>query len=194
MTDQGPVIEALTRRLAECPRDFLEEPVLGGRGKIFVDAVVSDLVMDLGGSPLSRQGAENFKSGDKKQRNRLRLVLVAAWLLHDDAFREAGVYAKPAYEFLRSGLKELAGVVSADLFVTDPDRREELARLCLEALDLLPGGETKAQAADRLKTLGSVERQKVIEETRAAEKRARELRAAMEKKRAEEAAAKATHE
>ena len=194
MTGQGPVIEALTRRLAECPRDFIEEPVQAGRGKIFVDAVVSDLVMDLGGSPLSRKGAENFQSGDKKQRNRLRLVLVAAWLLHDDRFREAGVYAKPAYEFLRAGLNELAGVVSADLFVTDPDRREELARLCLEALDLLPGGETKAQAADRLKTLGSIERQKVIEETRAAEKRARELRAAMEKKQAEEAAAKATHE
>ena len=50
-------------------------------------------------------------------------------------------------------------------------------------------GESEAQAADRLNTLSSVERTHVIQETRAAQERVRQVREAMKKKAAEEAAA-----
>ena len=78
----------------------------------------------------------------------------------------------------------------APQLVSDPDRREELARLCLRALGLLPAGETAAQAQDRLTTLSTAERQRVIREAREAERRAQKIREAMVKKAAEEAAAK----
>lgn len=192
MDREGPPLEALLRRLAECPPEFLAEPRQGPTGVIETAAVVSDLVVDLGGSPLSAAQAEPFRPAKetKTRRNRLRAVLVTAWLLHDAWFREHRGLAGPALAFLTGGLEELAGLVQAPLLTTDPERREELARLTLQALGLRPAGETVAQAQDRLTTLNSAERQRVIKEAQAAEQRAQKIREAMAKKAAEEAAAR----
>lgn len=199
MSGSGPLLEQLTRHLAECPPDFLAEPRLGTRGVVRVDAVVSDLMEALGGKPLSITRAKAFSpesSTAKVRRNRLRLVLVACRLLHHHWFREAAQaagndsLAGPALDWLAKGLDELSALVAADLFVTDPERREELARLCLAALDLLPRGENKAQAEDRLRTVSAVERKRVVQEAKAREEHARKVREAMEAKKAREAAAK----
>ena len=85
-------------------------------------------------------------------------------------------------------------LIQAPLFVSDPERREELARLALKALGLRPAGETGVEAQDRLTTVSSVERRRVILGTRNAQRRAAEIREAMRKKAAEEAAAKASRE
>ena len=108
--------------------------------------------------------------------------------------QKAGEIRKAGGAWLGTGLDALAGLVAADLFVTDADRREELARLCLAALDLVPEGETGTQAADRLHALGSVQRNRVIQEMKEKERRAREVRKKMQEKRAREAAAKANRE
>ncbi|MEW6266029.1 MAG: hypothetical protein AB1641_23395 [Thermodesulfobacteriota bacterium] len=194
MKQEGPLLEKLTHRLAECPADFLAEPRIGETGQVYVEAVVSDLLLDLGGEPLAEAEVPVFHITNKKMRNFLRLVSIAGWLLHDEWFRRAQRYNQPARAFLKTGLNQLADLVAADLFVTDPDRREELVRLVLNALELRPQGETPAQAADRLKTLGSVERIKVLEATRAAEERARKIREKMREQAAREAAAKASPE
>ena len=52
MTTEGPLLETLTRRLAECPADFLAEPGLGGQGAVNVAAVLNDLMRELGGAAL----------------------------------------------------------------------------------------------------------------------------------------------
>jgi len=194
MIKEGPILERLSHRLSECPADFLAEPRIGQRGGVYVDAVISDLLMDLGGDPLSKSGAGPFQATDKKDRNRLRLVLVSSWLCHDEWFRQREGLARPVYAWLKGGLGELGRLVAADLFVSDPDRREELARLCLEALEFVPYGETDDQAADRLNTLSSVERNRVIKATKAQQARTRKLREAMQRKQAREAAAKVSHE
>ena len=54
--------------------------------------------------------------------------------------------------------------------------------------------ELSAKAQDRLTTISSVERKRVIEETRRAQERMRKIREAMQKKAAEESAAKASRE
>ncbi len=195
MKEEGPLLETLTRRLAECPGDFLAEPRIGKSGAVHVDAVVSDLLRDLGGAPLTQSQAAVFQSKDaKKDRNRLQLVLIAGWLLHDEWFRQGEHFAEQAHSFLAERLTELAGLVPASRFISDPDRREELARLCLNQLGLHPAGETIAQAQDRLDTLNTAERQRVIRAAREAEERARAIREAMAKKAAEEAADKWTRE
>ncbi len=195
MNKEGPVLETLTRRLAECPADFLAEPRIGSLGSVHVDAVVSDLMRELGGAPLSKIEASIFQASDAKQhRNRLSLVLITCWLLHDEWFRSQQQFAMQAYRFLRQGLTELAAMVQATKFVYDPDRREELVRLCLKALGLRPAGESIAQAQDRLATLNSAERQRVIRASRAAEERAHAIREAMARKAADEANAKAMRE
>jgi hypothetical protein len=196
MRDEGPELEALTRRLAECPADILAEPRTGGGGVVHVDAVVSDLLLALGGEPLDEEGAAPFRVGrpDRGVRNRLRLVLVAAWLLHDPWFAARGRFAGAARPFLVSGLDALATLVDAPQCVNDPDRREELARRALAALGLRPAGETAAQAQDRLTTLDSVERKQVIATARSVQEHARKIWEALRKKAAEEAAAKVSRE
>ena len=194
----GPPLELLTRRLAECPAEFLAEPRIGRHGQVRVVAVVADLARDLGGPLLSSAQVEVFqpRGGDQAaaQRNWLALVLVGAWLLGDPWFRDGQRFGLGAVELLASGHNELAQLNVAGTFISDPDRREELARVCLNRLGLLPAGETAAQAADRLSTISSSERQRVLEAARVAEERARAVREAMVKKAAEEAAAQSSRE
>jgi len=195
MNDEGPLLETLTRRLTECPADFLAEPRIGKAGAVHVDAVVSDLLRDLGGASLTPEQAAVFQSKDaRKDRNRLSLTLIACWLLHDEWFRDQKRFAAQVHSFLSEGLTELAGLIPAPRFVSDPDRREELARLCLRQLGLRPAGESAAQAQDRLTTLNTAERQRVILAAREAEDRTRAIREAMAQKAAEEAADKWTRE
>ena len=175
---EGPLLETLLRRLAECPGEFLLEP-----GVVNIDAIVNDLVRDLGGEGLPKPLGKAH-----------RAILVAAWLLHDPWFVERGGFAGRARKFLSEGLDAIAPLVPVEKLVSDPERREELARLALRALGLRPRGESLAEADDRLATLDSVERQRVIEKSRAAEQRARDIREAMKRKAAEEAAARYNRE
>jgi hypothetical protein len=195
MTAEGPLLETLTRRLAECPADFLAEPRMGNKGVVTVAAVINDLVNELGGAPLTSEQAKSIEaSAQKKERNRLRLMLVGAWLLYDAWFRRERRFAAQAARFLIDELAEAAGLTDAGKFVADPDRREELARLCVKSLGLRPAGETEAQAQDRLATLNTAERQRVIKAAREAEARAQAIREAMAKQAAEEAADKWSRE
>ena len=191
---EGPLLETLTRRLAECPAEFLAEPRIGVTGEVRVAAVVSDVLRDLGDGPLTPAQANAFQPNEvKAHRNRLRLTLIACWLLRADWFREHGK-AEAAHIFLRDGLTEAAALTPASQFVADPDRREELARLCLKALGLRPAGESLAQAQDRLATLNTAERQRVIAAARVAEERAQEIRRRMAEEAAREAESKVMRE
>jgi hypothetical protein len=194
MTAEGPPLESLTRRLAECPADFLAEPRIGATGSINVAAVVADLLRDLGGTPGLAQLAAFESKNAKRDRNRLRLVLIACWLLHDACFRERTGLANYVSTFLVTGLTELAELTQAPKFVSDPDRREELARFCLKSLGLRPVGESEVQAQDRLATLNTAERQRVIKAAREAEARAQEIRRKMAEKEAYEASLKTFRE
>jgi hypothetical protein len=195
MNREGPPLETLTRRLAECPAEFLALPRVGETGTVHVDAVVSDLLRELGGEGLSLEAARHFQSRNRKaDRARLSVVLLASWLLHDDWFRVRPGFAAPVLKLLSEALAELAATTAAAKFVADPDRREELARFCLRELGLRPAGETIAQAQDRLATLNAAERQRVIKAARQAEERAQKIREAMKKQAEEEANAKAMRE
>lgn len=188
MTQEGPYLETLTRRLAETPPEFLAEPIIAGQGVVEVKAVIGDLLHVLGAQPAGTAQMPN-------QRNALRLMLIASWLLADDWFKRHGPpLAKEIEQFLTVGVQELAASVAVEKFTTDADRREELARVSLAHLGLRPAGESEAQAQDRLLTISSSERQRVIKAARAAEARAQQIREEMRRKAAEEAQAKAMRE
>jgi len=193
--EAGPQLEVLTRRLAECPPDFLAEPRRGGAGVVQVAAVVADLLADWSAPALTPAQAAAFQAAASQAKvNWLRLVLLACWLWHDPWFVRRAPSAQAALTCLSKDLAGLAKLVPAPQCVLDPDRREELARLCLKGLGLHPEGETPAQAQDRLNALDSVERQRVIEAARSAEARSRAVREAMAAKAAQEAADKWSRE
>jgi hypothetical protein len=215
MEREGPLLESLIRRLAETPADFLAEPRMGQSGRVETAAVVGDLLRLLNIEPrpeqlnafVSRRGplttadlpeyAERNSpefSQLRHARNRLAIALVLCWLLADDWFRRAGLDADHLFQLLNDGTVELAPQVPAKRFVTDPDRREELARMALARLGFRPAGETLAQAQDRLTTLNSTERARVLKASRAAEERAQKIREALIKKAAEESADKWTRD
>jgi hypothetical protein len=191
------MIERLTRRLAECPPDFLFEPKEDPASRISVGAVVSDLLRTLGHPGPVHPGAAVFEEKTRTAavlRHR-RLVIIAAWLLHDECFRKDGGLVPATLRFLRDDLPALAALVEPRQFASDQDRREELVRLALRALGLRPAGESEAVAIDRLASLDSVQRKRFVEEASAREKarlaeveRLRRVREEMERKRAAEAA------
>jgi len=193
--EEGPQLEVLTRRLAECPPDFLAEPRRGATGEVRVAAVVADLLADWGNAALSPAEAAIFQVADTPQQvNWLRLVLLTCWLWREPWFVQRRPAREAALKYLAKDLSGLASLMQAQQCVLDPDRREELARLGLKALGFCPKGETPAQAQDRLNALDSVERQRVIQAARSAEARSRAVREAMAAKAAQEAADKWSRE
>jgi hypothetical protein len=193
MTDAGPMLELLLDRLAACPADFLEpsgatSPIPGVDPRVRLQALVGDLLRlgltegDL--LPVLRQ----LPAEPSSHRG---LLAVVAWLLADDWFRTQPEMIRCFPRVFASGqLTDLAAIVPVEQFVGDPDRREELVRVCLQHLGLRPAGESDAQSADRLTVLDSVERRRVLKATAEAERRAREVREAMELARAREAASR----
>jgi alpha-galactosidase/6-phospho-beta-glucosidase family protein len=185
------------RHLAECPADFLAEPRIGTTGVVAVDAVVSDLLHLFGSEPLNTERTQFFRAAAvdaRQQRNQLQLTLIGCWLFHETWFRQTSPDAQAIYQFLTEGVRELASTTPAQKYITDAERREEFIRCGLQALSLRPAGETMAQAQDRLTTLSTNERMRVLRAARAAEERAHAIREAMRRKAAEEANAKAMRE
>jgi hypothetical protein len=183
VSQEGPQLDRLLHRLADCPADFLLPTQ-----ELDLTALACDHFRALGKeipNPEQRRALSALSDEAK------RLVLVVLWLVRDDWFLTQPELADATWRLLLSSeLARLARLAPPDTAINDPDRREELVRLCLHELGLRPEGETAAQAADRLTTLDSVERERVIRETRKSETRAREIREAMARKRAEEAAAR----
>lgn len=190
---KGPTIEALTRRLTECPPPFLMTPRMGRMGDIHVGAVVHDLLRAHG--YVTRRGdLDSFRNINAQQQNWLQLVLVACWLAHDPALRAIDGLASPMLRWLTTGVREVSKMVAAPQFVNNPDRREELARLLMQATGLLPEDETEEQFLDRLSTVDTIERAHIMAETRAKRERAEQLRKQMAEERARQAAAKYSRE
>lgn len=194
-------IERLTNRLASTPVAFRGR--IAGEDAVRIDAVIADLFRDRATRPLEPDEVARFRGGDPAaaRRRHLELVLVASWVLHDTAFADAPADAMLA--LLESRLAELASHVVPRLFVEDAERREELVRTCLAALDRLPDGETRAIADDRLAVLDSVRRRALLRDARAredareAERQKRKAELEVLRKQEEEAnrqAARTTHE
>ena len=194
MQAEGPILEELTRRLAETPEDFLAEPRLGNSGQVHVAAVAADLLRSLG-APADAAALAPLEGQDaRRDRNRLSVTLLLCWLLSDAWFRQKKMQPEALLDLLRRGSILVSERTPARKFVTDPERREELARFSLAHLGYRPSGETLAQAQDRLTSLNSAERARVLQASRAAEERASAIREALARKAAQESADKFTRE
>ena len=193
MSVEGPDLESLVRRLAETPPEFTDEPRIAGSGRVAVAAVVNDL-LHLHGARAPHAALAPFEGGSvRAHRNRRALVLVIAWLLADGGLRALDP-GQPALLDALAGVAQELAAVPAHRYVDDAERREELARTVLARLGCHPYGETPEQAADRLAAVSAAERRRLLDASRAAERRAREIREALVRKAAEESADKWTRE
>lgn len=196
MTTAGPPVATLVHRLAATPSDFLAPPRAGGRGTVSVAAVAGDVLRSAGATLPEAWIARLAppRVGGDDEANWLRGCLVTCWLVTDPVSMAGHLGAERFLDFLDGDLRRVTGMVRADALVHDPDRREELARLWLRAIGLVPAGESPEAAADRLATVDSVNRSRVEGEARRAEERSRELREALARRRAQQAASRASRE
>jgi hypothetical protein len=191
---EGPPLESLTRRIAETPAEFLLAPRIGSAGDVHVPAVVYDTLKRQGVCIPLADLAVFAGREPKADRERLSITLLACWTLADEALSSVAPNPADVMVLLHDDAVELAKHTTAARIVQDPDRREELARLTFARLGLRPLGETLEQAQDRLTTLSSAERARLLKASRQAEERARAIRTALARKAAEESADKWTRE
>ena len=187
-------IEPLLRRLAETPMEFLGEPKIGPVGDVSVAALVYDLMSGLGVKvDVAFLDKLSTDVGPTK-RNSQKLMMIAIWLLADPSFAVMALKDVALKDLFDSLVPDMAEQASADKYVHDVERREELVRAILAQLDCLPEGESEAQAADRLARISNTQRMRLLKASRAAEVRAREVREALARKAAQESADKWTRE
>lgn len=202
MKNPGPPLQELIDHLILIPGEFTgkNEKSPDNSGKISIPAIVNDLLLDLGGEALSDSEipAEFHNTGHVKPavNNYLRLVSILCYIFEYRFFMENKTSPENIKSFLLSKrLVDLSGAVkSADEFITDPDRREEICRTALDVSGYYPDGENEKHARDRLLTLDSVERKAILTRTAEAQKKAREIKEAMMRQEAEEAASKMSRE
>ena len=193
---EGPPLELLLKRLSDCPPEFLET-CTSRQGDQQLTAILADHFRHYGPQVWSAERARSWrqmlaKFPEHHQAPRhWGLLAIAIWLIHDDWFLERAELFELGWTWLLcEELGQLSLLIKPTTFIDDPDRREELARLCLAAHGLRPAEESLLQARDRLSTLDSVERQRVLQATAAAERRAREVREAMARRKALESASR----
>jgi hypothetical protein len=195
MQHEGPVLEALTHRLAETPDDFLDEPRIEAKnaGRIHVAAVVHDLFRSRGLATTAPE-LQRFRGATSSDRNALQITLLLCWLLADEWFERVPLDKTALLELIAESARELAAQTPSRKFVADAERREELARLLLARLAFRPAGESQAQAEDRLTSLSTSERARVLRAAKQAEVRARQVREELARKAAQESADKWSRE
>jgi hypothetical protein len=194
MKPDEPSLDRLMRRLAETPPSLRLPPRTADRTDgVHVAAIVRDVLERTGPAayrPDIREFLDRLVRAPADEERSLALTLVAAWLLEDPVFDEAPDRIDRAAGFLAQAVPLLAQAVDPSLFVSDAERREELVRRALAAFSLRPSGESERTAEDRLAAVDSAGRSSFLKDAWARLRRAREIREAMRKKEAEEAAAR----
>ncbi len=189
MKQAGPDLTSMIHHLQSCPHEFLMAPKTARKSGIHTGALCHDLMWSLQEeSYVTREIAPFSLPKAKKKTPFLKTIQVCCWLFSFPWFRGKDDLLYPIRQFLTSGLQEIAAHVSADLLLEDRERSEELCRMALFACDLVPAGETTAQAMERLETVSTMKRKELLQATAKAHKRAMEIKRAMAEKAAREAA------
>ena len=187
--------------MVQCPIEFQAELILKNgsivKGKLSTEALYNDTIYFLTRSyPRDKKSINLMES--KENRNHLKVVAILTYLLHDPIFQNLEIPESKVYDFLFNHLKPYTRLVGAHEFLNHPDRQEELCRLLVKYLSILPEGETQEYFSDRMSSLDSVEREAIIQKTikaqKAAKRKEEELLEAMRRKEAEEAASKMPRE
>ncbi len=195
--EKAPTITYLTDRLINCPTIFLETPSTTSDPEgISTIALYSDLKFFILGEYISKEETTKLSFPKSPENlNYLLIVQISIYLLFDPFFKGRKNLSKKLNSLIYEHLLNYSKIVQAKKFVVDSERREELIRFILYCLDFVPDGETEKYALGRLSTLDSIEREKLVKETRQAQiKREQEIQEAIRKREAEEAASRMSGE
>jgi hypothetical protein len=184
MMTKAPAISELIHHIKLCPLEFLNTPQKNGKNGVNTEALVNDIIRLIAHEPTAARQIEI--QSQKLSREELSLLQICCWTLTHPFFAE--IDHRWVFDFFKEKLTDIASIVKTADWVADEERAEELARLIMQCCRYVPDGETREQALDRFDSVNTIKRLKVLEESKAAIERAREIRRQMEEKRAREAA------
>lgn len=127
----------------------------------------------------------NLKSVDD---NHWRAIHISAWLLSHPDFVNSPSIEDKLYHFWFEELVQASRYVKYNEWIADDERAEEMVRLLLHCCEIIPDGENRDEAADKLASLSSVDRHKVLKESYEAHERIMNIKREMAEKKAREAA------
>ncbi|TGL20003.1 hypothetical protein EHQ46_11465 [Leptospira yanagawae] len=123
------------------------------------------------------------------------LHIILANLLYDKESQIPDFSKDSLFEYLTNTLQILCELVpNYNTWTTDAERAEELIRSLFHSLGFLPENETKEYFRDRYLSIDSRERIRILDETKKAQERAKEILRQMKLKEEEEAASKYNRE
>ncbi len=120
--------------------------------------------------------------------NHWRSIHIAAWLLSHQDFINTPAIEDKLYNFWFVELPLASEYVKFNEWISDDERAEEMVRLLLNCCEIVPNGENYDEAADKLSSLSSAERHKVLKQSYEAHERIMSIKKAMAEKAAREAA------
>ena len=186
-------IHQLMRRLAQCPGEIYDFTGMNAESPVPL-AQVQDTIYYLGGPALEQKARKSVMKIQTERPVEAAFLMLGCYVLSDPLFCEKKELVSRSLSLLVSGFTSLADLAQARDFVLNTERREELVRLCLKHLELRPEGESKDVFKNRWESLDSVRRVELMQKATELRKRQEELRKAMERKAAEEAASKWSRE
>lgn len=191
-----PPLAEWLRWIAERPPVLNAAPEGFPDGRVRVRAVIADLHEELFDAPADEPLLSACDAGEptRAERSRLGWILAASHVLWHPVIRGAAPKRDRVVKLLVQELPALAALVPPEHLDREEERREELVRRVLRAAQLSLPGESATDGEDRLRQVDTVERHRVVAAAAERERRAREVREAMAKKAAEEAAAKVSRE
>ena len=186
-TSEGPAMTQLHHRMTSTP-----EVVINGDLPLHLTPLVHDLVFSYSSQFLPNQ-LDPFRKTLAQCPWHIASYLML-YFLADPAFKACNFSSEALLISLQNTAQELFDAGNNRVYVEDVDKREEFIRVVLASLKLRPEGETQAQADDRLLTVSSLERKRIMQASRVAEERAERIRKQMAAKAARQAADKLSRE
>lgn len=120
--------------------------------------------------------------------NHWRAIHISTWLLNHPDFINNPALEDKLYNFWFIELHEASSYVKPNEWISDDERAEEMVRLLLYCCEIMPQGENPDEAADKLSSLSSVQRHKVLKQSYEAHERIMNIKREMAEKKAREAA------
>lgn len=179
----------LVTHLRKCPDAFLVSSDFFSKEGINSIALINDTYRMVSNDFLSN----NFEIPSQFNvkyinDNHWRAIHISTWLLSDQNFINNPGIKDKLYHFWFEELQLASEYVKFAEWINDEERAEEMVRLLLHCCEIIPNGESQDEATDKLSSLSSVDRHKVLKQSYEAHERIMNIRREMEEKKAREAA------
>lgn len=122
------------------------------------------------------------------EENHWHAIHISVWLLHHQNFVNNPLIDDKLFSFWFEELEEVSAYVQAKDWVGDDERAEEMVRLFLNWCEIIPDKESYDEATDKLSSISSVERHKVLKKSYEAHERIMNIQREMAEQKAREAA------